>query len=117
MNKAERMCPARFVVLDTFFLQLNDLDLYRSNYLFHGLQLPVWISQQSYPEDPSIAEYAEMEQKLNKVKIWTAELDTVLMKDQLREIEVWKQYIHWHGYKQSVSPYHIFILLLICSGT
>ncbi|KAM3852614.1 nesprin-2 isoform 7-T7 [Vipera latastei] len=44
-------------------------------------------SKQSYPEDQAIAEYAEMEQKLTKVKIWTAELDIVLMKDQLKEIE------------------------------
>ncbi|XP_025025751.1 nesprin-2, partial [Python bivittatus] len=44
-------------------------------------------SKQDYLEDQAIAEYAEMEQKVNKVKIWTAELDIVLMKDQLREIE------------------------------
>ncbi|XP_070798547.1 nesprin-2 [Pituophis catenifer annectens] len=44
-------------------------------------------SKQAYLEDQAIAEYAELEQKINKVKIWTAELDIVLMKDQLREIE------------------------------
>ncbi|XP_063145116.1 nesprin-2 [Candoia aspera] len=42
---------------------------------------------QGYLEDQAIAGYAEMEQKVNKVKISTAELDIVLMKDQLREIE------------------------------
>ncbi|XP_013914384.1 PREDICTED: nesprin-2, partial [Thamnophis sirtalis] len=52
-----------------------------------SMQLPVWISQQGYLEDQTIVEYAELEQKINKVKIWTAELDIVLMKDQLREIE------------------------------
>lgn len=72
-----------------------------------SMQLPVWISQQAYLEDQAIAEYAELEQKINKVKIWTAELDIVLMKDQLREIEVWKQYVHWHGCKHSVSPCYI----------
>ncbi|KAG8126585.1 hypothetical protein E2320_021836, partial [Naja naja] len=40
-----------------------------------------------YLEDQAIAEYAKLEQKINKVKIWTAELDIVLMKDQLREME------------------------------
>ncbi|XP_070607106.1 nesprin-2 isoform X2 [Erythrolamprus reginae] len=44
-------------------------------------------SKQGYLEDQAIAEYAELEQKINKVKIWTAELDMVLMIDQLREIE------------------------------
>ncbi|XP_062974204.1 nesprin-2-like [Elgaria multicarinata webbii] len=38
-------------------------------------------------EDQAIADYAEMEQKVNEVKIWTAELDIVLVNDQLREIE------------------------------
>lgn len=81
------------------------------------MQLPVWISQQGYLEDQTIVEYAELEQKINKVKIWSAELDIVLMKDQLREIEVWKQYVHWRGCKHSVSPCYILILPLVCSGT
>ncbi|XP_054826558.1 nesprin-2-like isoform X2 [Eublepharis macularius] len=39
------------------------------------------------PEAQAIAEYAEMEQKVNEVKIQTAELDVALVNDQLGEIE------------------------------
>ncbi|XP_026554203.1 nesprin-2 [Pseudonaja textilis] len=49
--------------------------------------LPLMNGKQGYLEDQAIAEYAKLEQKINKVKIWTAELDIVLMKDQLREME------------------------------
>lgn len=43
------------------------------------------------PETKATVEYTEMEQKVNEVKIQTAELDIVLVNDQLAEIEVWKQ--------------------------
>ncbi|XP_042310386.1 nesprin-2 isoform X2 [Sceloporus undulatus] len=39
------------------------------------------------PGDQALEEYAEMEQKVNKMKIWTAELDIVLVNDHLKEIE------------------------------
>ncbi|XP_044291548.1 nesprin-2 isoform X3 [Varanus komodoensis] len=38
-------------------------------------------------EDQAILEYAEVEKKINEMKVWAAELDIVLLNDQLREIE------------------------------
>nr|XP_060611126.1 nesprin-2 [Anolis sagrei ordinatus] len=39
------------------------------------------------PEDKILTEYAEMEQKVNEMKLRTAELDIVLVNDHLKEIE------------------------------
>ncbi|XP_067324598.1 nesprin-2 [Anolis sagrei] len=39
------------------------------------------------PEDKILAEYAEMERKVNEMKLRTAELDIVLVNDHLKEIE------------------------------
>ncbi|KAJ7345265.1 hypothetical protein JRQ81_001215 [Phrynocephalus forsythii] len=43
------------------------------------------------PGSQAVAEYAEMEQKVNVVKIWAEELDIVLVNDQLKEIELERQ--------------------------